>query len=239
MAMWKDLPPVSKIGPLECLDFHQPGKPVIVFFHGYGADAFDLAPMAGELGLRAQARWIFPQGPKTVDIGGGFSGRAWFGIDMAAHQRAAMTGEPVSYSDIRPPGATEARDKAMAFLKALGIPPGQLILGGFSQGSMLAVDLAFHLPENPLALVILSGTLADKKSLVQLAPRRKGLPFFQSHGEHDPILPFIGAEALKQELENAGWDSHWSGFPGGHEIPPRVLRDLTSFLKARLARALQ
>lgn len=239
MTMWKDFPPMSKIGALECLDFHQPGKPTIVFFHGYGADAFDLAPLAEELGLRAQARWIFPQGPKQVDIGGGFSGRAWFGIDMAAHQRAAMTGEPMSYADLRPPGINEARDRAQSFLKALNVPADQLILGGFSQGSMLAVELACQMPESPLAVVILSGTLADKKSLVQLAPKKAGLPFFQSHGEHDPILPFVGAEALREELERAGWESNWSGFAGGHEIPPRVLRDLSSFLKARLARALQ
>ncbi len=230
MTMYRQELPLSKIGPLECLDFHQPGKPTIVFFHGYGANAYDLAPLAEEMGLKSQFRWIFPQGPKTVDIGGGFSGRAWFSIDMAAHERAARTGEEVTYADIRPPGANEARDKALAFLKALNVPSAQLTLGGFSQGSMLAVDLAVQLQESPAAVVILSGTLADLKGLRAGGEKRKGLRFFQSHGERDPVLPFSGAEKLKEELEALGWQSQWSAFPGGHEIPPRVIKDLRNFL---------
>lgn len=239
MVMYGDRLALSKIGPLECVDFHQPGRPTIVFFHGYGADAYDLAPMAEELGLRSQFRWIFPQGPRVVDIGGGFSGRAWFNIDMVAHDLAIRTGQEVSYADVRPQGANEARDKALSFLKALNVPPQQLILGGFSQGSMVAVDLATHLSDTPAAMVILSGTLADLKGLRALGPKRRGLRFFQSHGERDPVLPFSGAENLRTELEAAGWESHWHPFPGGHEIPPRVLRELTNFLKSIVARPLQ
>jgi phospholipase/carboxylesterase len=230
--MWKDLPPLQKIGPLEAIDFATPSPdgPAIVLFHGFGADAFDLAPLAEELGLRRKFRWLFPQGPKTVDIGGGFSGRAWFNIDMVAHERAATLGRDLSYAEARPPGVNEARDKALGFLKALQVPPGRLILGGFSQGAMLAVELAITLPESPKALVILSGTLADEQNLMAKAPARKGLRYFISHGRSDQLLPYSGSERLREQLDKAGWESTCSDFSGGHEIPGPVLRDLARFL---------
>lgn len=229
--MWKDLPPLQSFGALQALDIPNPGKPTVVLFHGYGADAYDLAPLAQELGLKSQFRWLFPQGHKTVDIGGGFQGRAWFDIDLDRHERAARTGEDFSYANVRPPGVNEARDKALSLLKNLNVKTEDVILGGFSQGAMLAVELATLLPQAPRAVVILSGTLADRHGLAERAPRQKSLRFFQSHGEQDPLLPFSQAEALKSELEKAGWQSTWTSFPGGHEIPPPVLRELSRFLR--------
>lgn len=229
--MWSNRPPLVKIGSLEVLDMPAPGRPTFLMLHGYGADAYDLALVPEELSLLDQFRWVFPQGPRSVEIGPGFFGRAWFPIDMSAHERAQRTGEPVSYADRRPGGVNEARDQVLSLIKALKVEPEDLILGGFSQGAMLSVDVALTLSKPVKALVLLSGTLADQRGLRDRAPRLKGLRFFQSHGERDPVLPFSGAEALNQELVKAGWDGVWSAFGGGHEIPRPVLRDLQSFLR--------
>ncbi len=231
--MWMKNDPLNQIGSLQALRYLSSGSvKTIVFFHGYGADAYDLAPLREELGLAQSANWYFPQGPKEVPIGPGFWGRAWFPIDMVAHERALQTGEQISYADRRPPGVNEARDQALSFLKALKVEPENLILGGFSQGSMLAVELALSMPKAPKALVILSGTLADRESLRVKAPGLKGIRFFQSHGEQDQILPFSQATALHSELLAAGWDDVWCPFSGGHEIPSSVLKELKSFLRS-------
>lgn len=231
--MWMQSEPLKMIGALNTLEFKVlDSKTTIVFFHGYGADAYDLAPLREEMGLTKLASWYFPQGPKEVPIGPGFWGRAWFPIDMVAHERAIQAGVELSYAERRPPGVNEARDQAQSFLKALGVPTENLILGGFSQGSMLAVELVLNMATAPKALVILSGTLADQNSLREKAPRMKGLKVFQSHGEQDQILPFSQAKALHTELQAAGWDDIWCPFSGGHEIPGSVLRDLKSFLRS-------
>lgn len=229
-------PPLQKIGALQVVDYPQAGAPTIVMFHGYGADAYDLTSLRDEVASAGAARWIFPQGPKAIDIGPGYTGRAWFPIDLTAHERAAQTGEDMSYAHRRPPGINEARDQALSFIKALNVPLDQLILGGFSQGAMLAVDVALTLPVPVKGLIILSGTLADQSGIKEHAPKHKGLKFFQSHGQRDQVLPFSMAEALNQELTAAGWDGVWCGFGGGHEIPRPVVRDLTSFLKSSLSK---
>ncbi|MGE0762339.1 MAG: alpha/beta hydrolase [Bdellovibrionales bacterium] len=229
--MWSQKPPLRKIGALQALDFPQEGRPTVLMLHGYGADAYDLASLREELTGAGPLRWVFAQGPREVEIGPGYWGRAWFPIDMAAHEQALMSGKEISYADRRPSGVTEARDQVLSHIKALGVAPEQMLLGGFSQGAMLAVEVALSLPKPPKGLILLSGTLADQNGLRQRAPALKGLKFFQSHGERDPVLPFSGALALHEELLKAGWDGPLSAFGGGHEIPRPVVRDLNHFLR--------
>lgn len=233
MIMWQNNPPLQKIGSLQVLDFPQPAaKLTVVMFHGYGADAYDLSSLREEVNGVGPMRWLFPQGPKEVEIGPGVFGRSWFPIDMAAHERAANNGDDLSYADFRPPGINEARDQALSFLKNLNVSLDHLILGGFSQGAMLAADLAMTLPMSVKALILLSATLADQKGVKQKAPLRKGMKYFQSHGQRDQVLPFSMAEALHHELGEAGWEGTFTAFGGGHEIPGPVIRDLNRFLKS-------
>jgi phospholipase/carboxylesterase len=108
--------------------------------------------------------------------------------------------------------------------------PGRLVLGGFSQGAMLATDITLRDPRPLAGLVILSGTLLAEDVWRPLMPARKGLRVFQSHGTSDPILPYVIAERLRDALAAAGLDVAFQSFDDGHGIPPDVLRGLSSFL---------
>jgi len=68
-----------------------------------------------------------------------------------------------------------------------------------------------------------------------LMPKRKGLSVFQSHGTEDDILPHIGAERLRDALNQAGLAVDWHSFRGGHEIPEPVLQRLGMFITQRLS----
>jgi len=220
-------PKRREIAGLSTLEFEAPaGSPTIVLFHGYGADGADLAPLAFELDLPRPARWLFPDAPLSL---GEWGGRSWFEIDAADIERAQRTGQSVDWSDRVPP-MQEASDQALEFLAALGVPWSKLILGGFSQGSMLALDLALRAPENPLGLVLLSSNLIKRDEWARLAPKRKGLPFFQSHGLVDPILGLPGALKLESLLKSAGLSGSLLKFEGGHAIPPEALSALRDFL---------
>lgn len=219
-----------EIGPFDCIEFESaPGAPTVVFFHGYGANGADLAPLAAELQVKTPYRWVFPDAPHALDWGG----LAWFEIDVASIEHAQRTGRPVDWSGVVPPGLAPVREKAEEFLKALGTPMKDLVLGGFSQGSMLALDLALRAKEKARGVAVLSGNLIDEKEWGRLALAKKGLKFFQSHGIADPILGHSGAVRLEKLLRDAGLDGKLLSFEGGHTIPLDAADALAKWLDAR------
>jgi phospholipase/carboxylesterase len=220
-----------RIGPFECLDIpsEEMSDWTVVIFHGYGADAFDLAPLHKQLDPEGKCRWLFPQGPERVSIGPGFYGQAWMKIPDEALAKM-FRGEYRDYTMDRLFGLDEMRERGLQFLSKLKVAPEKLILGGFSQGSMVAVELAQNLPVQPAGLVILSGNIVDLPGLRANAERLKGLSFFQSHGDKDQILSIEGARKLEGGLQNSGAKGKLISFSGGHEIPGPILSKLKSYL---------
>ncbi|NJL16349.1 MAG: hypothetical protein HC938_03290 [Nitrospira sp.] len=138
-----------------------------------------------------------------------------------------------------PQGLALARERILTFLKDL---PRQLpidytktIIGGFSQGAMLTCDAVLHTDYPFAGLVQLSGNLLAKEVWTPLMPKRQALPVFQSHGMQDDILPHIGAERLRDVLNQAGLAVDWHSFRGGHAIPELVLQRLGVFITERLS----
>ncbi len=221
-----------RIGPIDCIEVvASEDAPTVVMFHGYGADASDLAPLAQVVKAGQPLNWIFPNGHHHIDIGGGFTGRAWFPLRLADLEAAMAQGKPLDMTTVIPPGMKKARDMALEMLKALKRPMNKIVLGGFSQGSMLAVETTLYGLEAPAGVVILSGTLVDKDNVRTKAADRKGLRFFQSHGTHDSVLQVAPAIQLEKILLEAGWRGKLVQFHGHHEIPPEVLIQMGQFLR--------
>ncbi len=209
--------------------------PTIVLFHGFGADMTDLASLAAMIEAPEGTNWVFPNGHMTVKVGGYFEGRAWFPISLAELERSIVTGVAVDWSERVPPGLEDTRRRVAEFIDALAVPPEKLILGGFSQGSMVAIDLVTQMERPPAGLAILSGTLINRSEWENLAPRHKGMPFFQSHGTNDPVLGFTMAQKLQRFLIDSGWKGQLIKFEGGHEIPPLVISHLNAYLRRQLS----
>lgn len=237
----------TRLGELDCLVSEERAvtKPekLVVLCHGFGAPGEDLAPLASELcQLRpdlGHARFVFPAAPLELDGFGFGDSRAWWMIDPSRF--AGLERNPEALKALRreiPEGLGKARRQLMAaveqLLKQTGLEPGQLVLGGFSQGAMLATDVALRLEEAPAGLVVLSGTLLCEDDWTRRAEGRKGLPVFQSHGMEDPLLPFAAAEALRDLFIHAGLPVEFLPFRGGHGIPYEVLERLAAFMQGRL-----
>ncbi|TBR21001.1 esterase [bacterium] len=224
-------PRVRRLGTLEAVEFPASADaPVALCLHGYGADMRDLAGLAMELDLKGPLRWVFPNGPLQLPWGG----RAWFPINeerLAGYERGEGA---FDLSGLRPEGMDEARDAVLALVSALEVPWDRLIVGGFSQGAMLSVELALAAPAAPRGTFLLSGNLVDAPSLAARAPARKGLTYFQSHGTVDPILGFGGAKKLHESLTAAGWQGRFVEFEGVHAIPRQALDGLTEYLDGLL-----
>lgn len=226
---------MRKLGPLKCIDHVQNDEaPWIVFFHGYGADAGDLAPLAQEIPLQREANWLFPEGFLEVPVGWNWTGRAWWPVNMEELQKAQMTGTPRDLSQSTPVGLEVAFKKANEMLTALNVPWNKLILGGFSQGAMLATELYLNAPEPPLGLVMLSGTCLHADQWRERAKARVGKTFFLSHGEQDQVLSIKGSQKLETVLTQSGMKGRLMRFSGGHEIPPMVMVELSKYLNVRL-----
>lgn len=206
--------------------------PTVVLMHGFGAPGTDLVGLAPAVDAPPGTTFVFPEAPLAPpELGGG---RAWWMIDMMRLQLAMMTGQIRDMSKEEPAGMDPAREQVIAMLDALegavGMKRERLVLGGFSQGAMLATDVALR-TEGPLAaLVAMSGTYLAEQIWGPRMAARAGLPVLQSHGREDPILPFSLAEKLRDAFAAAGLDVTFIPFGGGHGVPPAVLGGLGELL---------
>ncbi len=220
----------------------KPLRGAVVLCHGFGASSDDLVPLAQELRRRNPAledvRFYFPQGPLALPFPRSW---AWWHIDAQAMRDAAFNQTRLD-EHIRqePDGLPKARALLHAFLanvtQGSGLPYGRVAVGGFSQGAMLATDVALRTEEPCAGLAILSGTLVAKESWARLAPKRTGFSTFIAHGRDDLVLPYPGAVALRALLEASGLSVQFLAFAGGHTIVTEEVKALGDFFEAALRR---
>lgn len=203
------------------------GPPTMVLLHGYGSSAQHWMPFTGTIAWRG--RFVFPQAAETtVPPDGPTEGRAWWRLGLASHIPAGRSVPDLSAT--APAGLKKAAGLVNVLVQSL--PDGPVVLGGFSQGAMVASEVAFLSDVRVDALVLLSGTLVDERTWERHFARRRGLPVFISHGRRDVILPFEVADRFRTKLAAAGLNVTWVPFDGGHEIPAGVVDALNAFLMA-------
>lgn len=203
----------SKDKELAGLKMHLRGAPLdaakrmLVLFHGYGAEGDDLVPLSTVVDVGDQGAFVFPIAPVELPRGG----RAWFRRDQSNFLTAVT--------------------RAQEFVDALATkyPNSEMIVGGFSQGAMLAVNLLERTSTPARAVIIWSP--ADLL-IAPLTGNRTETAVFLSHGSSDPVLPFLGANRLKSILEDSGYQVAWVPFAGRHAIPRSVIEQLNTFLDA-------
>lgn len=212
-------------------------KTTIVLLHGFGAPGDDLVALAQYLGPRAPStRFVFPEAP--IELGGLYGdSRAWWLLDLARLEADLRSGKPSDRSGELPEGLPAAREHVTRLLDQLqarfSIANEDLILGGFSQGAMLSLDVALHREKPPSALVLMSGTLIAESAWGPRMASLAGTPVVMSHGKSDGLLPYAVAERLRDKLVAAGAVVDWQPFVGGHEIPAAVLAAVGALLAAR------
>jgi len=215
----------------------------VVLCHGFGAPGDDLVPLGAAFferrpELAARARFVFPEAPLSLEQLGLPYGRAWWQIDLDRIAAARDAESIRRLSQDTPEGLPRARRLLLGLLEELRRSiegPSRIVLGGFSQGAMVATDVALRVDEAPAALIIWSGTLISAEEWRKRAPARRGLKVFQSHGTQDPLLPFQRAVALRDLLVEAGLEVDFLAFDGVHAIPLEALERTADFLVHCLA----
>ncbi|MGN6104338.1 MAG: alpha/beta hydrolase [Kofleriaceae bacterium] len=204
----------------------------VVLMHGFGAPGDDLVALADE--LDAPVRFVFPEAP--IELGGLYGdSRAWWRLDLARLEAELRRGIPRDLRGEVPDGLLEARAQVLQLIDQIearfAAPGARLVLGGFSQGAMLALDVALQRAQPPAGLLLLSGTLLAETEWAPRMPSLRGVPVLLSHGRSDGLLPFGIAEILRDRLRDAGAVVDWREFAGGHEIPASVLAAADAFLR--------
>ncbi len=234
-----------KLGGLRChiATAAPPDRPpnlAVVLCHGYGAPGTDLVAIADPLlrfdrQIAEHVAFIFPEAPLSLAPAGYTGGRAWWHIDL---QRLLSDPTPATLDQFRaatPEGLDRAREMLTAAVSEAGehwnLPLERFVLGGFSQGSMLATDVTLHLPSAPAMLTILSGATICEPTWKTLAPQRAGLRVLQSHGRFDEVLLYSEGVRLRDTLQAGGANVEFIEFPGGHEIGLPVLARFATILR--------
>lgn len=211
----------------------------VVLLHGFGAPGDDLVALADAIDAPS-VRFVFPEAP--LELGGLYGdSRAWWLLDLAKLEEELRAGTPRDRRGEVPEGLPAARSHVSRLLDQLearfGATPEHLVLGGFSQGAMLALDVALHRRLPPSALILMSGTLLAESEWMPRMATLAGVPILMSHGRSDGLLPFAVAETLRDRLREAGAVVDWHPFVGGHEIAATVLAATERLLRRPTATA--
>jgi phospholipase/carboxylesterase len=212
----------------------------VVLCHGYGAPGSNLVGLTQAIGivkpsLLARIVFLYPAALLDLIDEGNALGRAWWPIDL---DRLLNDPTPEFLAQFRaacPEGMATARGMFEQLLAEAGrefdLPLSQFVLGGFSQGSMLATDTALRMKDGPAGLCIFSGALINEAEWSNSAAQHAPLAVLQSHGRQDPILKLLQATALRDLLQSAGHKVDFLEFDGYHEIPPLAMHYLAQLLQ--------
>lgn len=219
------------INHLDCIVENPGNERVIVLIHGFGADCRDLASLGEYLDPQGEWTWVFPNGPVSVPLGMAMQGRAWFEIPIAELQREIESGIPRDYAHLKPKGFDKALSQLQGLVFELLASHKEIVIGGFSQGAMMASHLLGACGSSLKAGLLYSGVLLDVERLETSLEGLDAVPFLQAHGRQDPVLAVQNAKKLFDVLKNKNLKGEWLEFNGGHEIPMSVLQKSLQLLK--------
>ena len=211
----------------------------IVMLHGFGANFADLTGVAGIVDPEQTWDWYFPNAPLEISFSPEYVGRAWFPLNMQKLEQVLRSGDLRPFRNEIPAGFSEASMKLASLISDLGERYDEIVVGGFSQGSMVACDFALQTALKISGLLLLSSNIvAASRWQEAIVKRTSSFPIFQSHGQYDNVLPVGGATELSRFFGDYGYPLESVIFQGGHEIPYPVLKKLKKYLKGLAGKTL-
>ncbi len=193
---------------------------LLVLMHGVGSnedDLFGLAPHVpahfhvlslcapNVMGARAHAWFEFgvtPQGDRVINEA----------QEVASRQTVAQT--------------------VAAAATQLGITPGQVVVGGFSQGGIMALSLLLTQPALLHgAMVMHSRLLPQVLPLLAPAEALQGRQLWLSHGTRDQVIPLASAHAVRALVETLPINLRYADYPSAHEIISQELGEAMGWLQ--------
>jgi phospholipase/carboxylesterase len=137
------------------------------------------------------------------------------------------------------PGVRRSRKLLFELLdttRAKGFPTSQTVIGGFSQGGLMSVEVGLRYPHRLAGVLCLSGRVCEPEELIQeLSPVAARQRLLVTHGTLDPLIPFAEVRAQVNALRAAGLQIEWHEFAKAHTIIEPELEVIRSFVQASFA----
>lgn len=194
---------------------------LVILSHGYGSDGNDLIGLASYWQkILPNTGFVAPNAPEPCP--GSPNGYQWFPISRLDPHEIARGVEAA---------APVLADFIAGALRKFGVPPSRLVLAGFSQGTMMSLQVGLRLAVPPAAILGFSGMLAAPPPADISSPP----PVMMVHGDADDMLPVAQMFQAVHLLGMAGISAQWHVSHGvGHGIDPEGLEIGGRFVRAAL-----
>ncbi|WP_171129634.1 MULTISPECIES: alpha/beta hydrolase [unclassified Ruegeria] len=203
-------------------------RSVVVFVHGYGANGADLLGLADPLGEHLpDTLFVAPDAPEQIP--GMPNGFQWFPIPWidGSSEEEARRGMEMAVEDFN------------AFLDALMVDedvlPEQVVLFGFSQGTMMSLHVAPRREDPVAGIVAFSGRLLEPDLLPDETVSR--MPILLVHGDADDVVPPQSLPEAAEALQAADFKEVYAHVMKGtgHGIAPDGLGVALAFMRDKLS----
>ncbi len=192
-------------------------KGALVLLHGRGTDEHDLVPLLDLLDPARRLVGVTPGGPLHLPPGG----RHWYVVPRVGFP------DPETFA-----GSYGMLERELPALT--GVPWERTILGGFSQGTVMAYALALGAGRpTPAGVVALSGFIPTVDGWTADLDR-PGLEVFVAHGRRDPVISVEFARDARARLEAAEVPVAYHEGEGAHHLDPRTVADLPAWVARRV-----
>ncbi|MCX8528804.1 MAG: DUF3089 domain-containing protein [Rhodoluna sp.] len=192
----------------------EPGEPVVLLLHGYGADEKDLPDLMNFL---PKLPWVSLRAPEPSQ----FPGYAWYSIE-----------NPLDPSEAQ---ITDATDKVWSWIDANLPDDAPLILFGFSQGGLMATQLLRTRPARIAGTVILAGFIFGGELPGDAVLKSNKPKVIYCRGLQDQVVTREASARLNVWLQQytRAITKTYDGL--GHSIDHRVMADVADYVEGVLA----
>ncbi len=209
------------------LDPEEKATKSIIWLHGLGADGNDFVPIVPELKLpkSMNVRYIFPNAPvMPVTLNNGYQMRAWYdiyGLGKGFEIDAAGIAKSV-----------QAIDEIINQEIERGVDSKNILLAGFSQGSVIALTTGLQFDKPLAGLIALSGYLPLAAQVIANGSvANKQIPIFIGHGTEDPMVSVSLGITAFDALKAAHYPVTLHTYPMPHSVCPQEIQDISEFIK--------
>ena len=211
---------------LETLDHRlrpAAGEPegALVLLHGRGTSEDDLFPLLDLFDPERRLVGVTPGGPLSLPPGG----RHWYSIRQLGYP------PPETFL----PTYERLCEWLDALPEALAVPTDRTVLGGFSQGAVMAyaAGLGRGRP-TPAGIMALSGFVPTVEGFELDLSNRQGFPVAIAHGTRDPVIGVEWGRRARDLLVEAGCDVLYIESDVPHTLDPRELPRLAGWVQERV-----
>lgn len=195
----------------------------VIWLHGLGADGHDFESIVPQLGLpqSLRIRFVFPTAPvRPVTVNLGADMTAWYDI-KSLNLLDAVDWDGIDASTAYVQSLIEAE-------QAKGVSSERILLAGFSQGGVIALQAAMQCAEALAGLMVLSSYFPVPPASAMVQSR--DLPVMLAHGTEDPICPLRNAQQAKTDLISLGFDPQWHEYRMQHQVCADEIGHMTHFI---------